>query len=191
MTESSCGYAAIWERTALTRDGAPFRIRPIRFDDAPLERSFVQGLSEESRYWRTMGTMSKQLIADPGYRLVKVDYRDNMAFAALVGGGVEERIIGIAQYAQNRERDHEFAIAIADEWQARGVGSAIMLVLFDYARCHGIDMLHGDILSENHRMIEFVRWLGMTNQRAVEDPTLIKACCTLSNTPPADLAEAR
>jgi acetyltransferase len=87
-----------WQRDAKTRDGVPYRIRPIRLTDAKREREFICGLSAESRYNRLMYTLrepSPALIE----QLVDVDYHARMAFLAVVGRGADERIIGIARYA--------------------------------------------------------------------------------------------
>jgi hypothetical protein len=56
---------------------------------------------------------------------VNVDYRRMMAFAAVLGEGDAERIIGIARYAATDERscNCEFAATVADEWQHRGVAT--------------------------------------------------------------------
>jgi RimJ/RimL family protein N-acetyltransferase len=108
----------------------------------------------------TMGEPSADLVD----RFVQVDYHDTMAFVALIGQGEDEVIIGVARYAANQEEGYEFAIAIADAWQARGIAATLSHLLFDYARAEGIRTLHARILATNLRMIQFARWLGMTIQ---------------------------
>ena len=47
-----------------------------------------------------------------------------MAFVAVVGDGLAQRMIGVARYATAPGSSGcEFAIAVADEWQSRGVGT--------------------------------------------------------------------
>jgi acetyltransferase len=155
------GYPSQWERIASTRDGVPFRIRPIRVDDETLDREFIIQLSPESRYRRLMNA-AREPSADLLYRFVHVDYDRDMAFAALVGRAPDEQIIGIARYAHDpKGPDCEFAVAVADAWQKRGVGTTLMQILLEYAHAHGIREVHGEILADNHRMIELARWLGM------------------------------
>jgi acetyltransferase len=149
------------ERTASTRDGVPFRIRPIRATDEKLDREFIMRLSPESRYRRMMNAML-QPSAELLYRFVHVDYDRDMAFAALVGDPPDEQIIGIARYAHDPTgSDCEFAVAVADAWQKRGVGATLMQYLLEYAHARGIREVHGEILADNQRMIELARWLGM------------------------------
>jgi acetyltransferase len=171
----AAAYPADWERTASTRDGIPFRVRPIRPDDESLERQFIVRLSPESRYKRMMHAMkepSPQLL----HRFVHVDYQHDMAFVALIGKPPEEEIIGVARYAQDKNApDCEFAVAVADAWQARGVGATLTRLLFEYAHTQGIRIIHGEILADNHQMIDLVHWLGMNTRICPEDHTLVEA----------------
>ena len=51
----------------------------------------------------------------------------------------------------------EFAIAVADQWQSRGVGAAIARRLLDHAREQGIHHLDARILATNSRMLGLAR----------------------------------
>ena len=174
MAASALPYPAAWERVALTRDNAAYRIRPIRPDDALRERAFIMQLSPESRYTRLMCA-----ICEPSAALVErwihVDYLRNMAFVAVLGTGAAERIIGVARYCEDGASGSEFAVAVMDEWQTRGVAVALSELLIDYARIHGVRDLHATMLATNTHMIELAHWLGMTTHREAEDPTLVTA----------------
>jgi acetyltransferase len=168
-------YPAQWKRVAHTRDGVEYCIRPIRADDLLRDKDFIMGLSPESRYTR-MFTVMREPSAALLEQFVHVDYHSSMAFVAVVGEEERERIIGVARYAaEPNGRDCEFAVAVADVWQARGVGATLTRLLFDYARTQGFHKLHGDVLASNHRMVELVHWLGMNIQRRPDDETLVDA----------------
>lgn len=168
-------YPAEWARVAHSRDGAEYRIRPIRAEDLQRERDFIMGLSEESRYTRMMCAM-REPSAELLERFVHVDYHRDMAFVAVVGEHENERIIGVARYAGDKSGpDCEFAVAVTDAWQARGVGAALTRLLFDYARTQGFHKLHGDVMVSNGRMVELVHWLGMKTQHSPNDGTLLEA----------------
>ena len=168
-------YPCQWERTASTRDGVPFRIRPIRAADEKLDRDFIIRLSPESRYWRMMNAM-REPSAELLYRFVHVDYDRDMAFAALVGDPPDEQIIGIARYAHGPTGPGcEFAVAVADAWQKRGVGTILMQNLLEYAHARGIREVHGEILADNQRMLELARWLGMKLRYLPQGVGLIEA----------------
>jgi acetyltransferase len=168
-------YPSDWERSAYTRDGVGYRIRPIRSDDRRLEREFIVGLSPESYYKRMMCAQhepSPELIE----RFINIDYERDMAFVAVIGTPADEHIVGVARYcADPKISDCEFAVAVADEWQARGVGGMLTRVLFDYARTKGVHRLHGDILASNHRMLELVHWLGMKTSLSAYETALVEA----------------
>ncbi len=169
------GYPAQWERSALTRDGTRFRVRPIRPDDLSREREFIMRLSPQSRYKRMMYPM-KEPPPELLHRFVHVDYQRDMAFVALTGEGSQQEIIGIARYAQDPNgTDCEFAVAVADAWQARGVGALLTKLLFSYAAAHGIHRIHGEILADNHEMIDLAHWLGMETRVCPGDYSRIEA----------------
>lgn len=169
-------YPSAWERIGRTRDGVQFRIRPIRPDDAGRERQFINALSPQSRYQRFMHALhdpSGPLIE----KMVNVDYRRTMAFVAMIRDGDAEQIVGVARYAATDDQglDCEFAVAIADEWQLRGVGTTLMRLLFDYARSQGFTQTHGPILAANMHMVELAHDLGLTMRHVPDDWGAVEA----------------
>jgi acetyltransferase len=139
----------------------PYRIRPIRTDDARREREFILGLSSESRYQRFLHGLREpgdSLIAT----LVNVDHHRTMALVAVTGDGDAERIIGVARYAADNDDECEFAVAVADDWQCRGIGTTLTRLLFEYAARVGFKTIYGNVLADNQRMIELAQWLGLT-----------------------------
>jgi acetyltransferase len=125
------------------------------------ERDFINGLSPQSRYQRFM-----HQLGEPGEefleKLVHVDYHRSMALLAVVGRGEQERIIGVARYAADGDEDCEFAVAVADDWQCRGVGTTLVPLLFEHAAREGFRTIYGMVLANNQRMIELAEWLGLT-----------------------------
>jgi len=178
MATPSGGYLTHWERSGWTRDHVAYRIRPIRENDAARERAFIMALSPDARYTRMMHAM-REPAAALVEQLVDVDYARSMAFVALVGDGAEERIIGIARYAGNEAGSCEFAVAVLDEWQGRGVAGTLSKYLLVYARRHGMRSLHATMFATNRAMIELAHGLGMTPHLSPQDPTLMTASRTL------------
>jgi acetyltransferase len=66
-------------------------------------------------------------------------------------------------------------VAVADAWQKRGVGTALMRTLLEYAHAHGIREVHGEILADNQRMLELARWLGMKLRYHPQSVGLVEA----------------
>jgi acetyltransferase len=150
---------------ATARDGSLVHLRPIRPEDAEMERDFVNALSERSRYLRffyRMHELTPAMLA----RFTQVDYDREMAFVAIVDDDAAphgRRIVGVARFVQSPDRESaEYAIVVADEWQGRGVGGLLMRRLIDVARRKGLAQLEGAVLRENVDMARFVQALGFT-----------------------------
>ena len=148
-------------RAARTSGGARYLIRPLRPDDADRERDFINRMSPDSRYQRFM-----HVIREPGdaliQRLVHTEFPRSFALVAVIDEGGAERIIGVARYASENLRECEFAVAVADDWQCRGIGTTLVPLLFECAAQAGFEIVYGTVFAGNQRMIELARWLGLT-----------------------------
>ena len=135
-------------------------IRPIRADDCGLEQEFVRHLSEDSRYFRFMGSM-RELPSKKLKFFTEIDYQRHMAFVATIEQEGKELEIGAARYvATDTPGRCEFAIAVDDAWQGRGVAGLLMISLLQAAREQGFKIMEGLVLAGNHKMIKFARQLG-------------------------------
>ena len=151
-------YPSDLEGELVLRDGSKVPVRPIRPEDAALEKRFVDGLSPQSRYQRFLNQMAQlppQLLA----RFTQLDYGQEMALVALAPGGGE--FIGVGRYAPNADGSSaEFALTVADAWQGRGLGRALLEKLVACARAAGYGALDGTILRANREMLELAARLG-------------------------------
>ena len=155
-------------------------IRPICVDDADREREFICGLSAASRYHRLMCAVREPSEAFVD-QMVHVDHHHAMAYVAVVGDGHAQRIIGVARYAAaSGSSGSEFAVAVADQWQSRGVGTAISRRLLDHAREQGIHYLDARILATNSRMLGLARWLGFITVTNPDEFSIVDARLDLS-----------
>jgi acetyltransferase len=140
------------------RDGTTVPVRPIRPEDAALEERFFDGLSERSRYQRFLNLMAhlpRQMVA----RFTQLDYDRELALVALEPGSGE--FIGVGRFAPNADGETaEFALTIADAWQGRGVGRALLERICDCARAAGYRTLYGHILNANRDMLGLAEYLG-------------------------------
>jgi acetyltransferase len=159
--------------------GAPVTIRPLRPDDVGIEREFVTGLSDETRYSRLLGGAIK--VTDEYIRrLTHLDWSREVALAAITMLGDAETIIGVARYVIDGSGEAcEFAIVIADAWQGRGIGRRMLLKLVSVARRRGLKRIYGDILSTNHAMLGMARRLGFHIERHPGDSTIARATLEL------------
>ncbi|HYJ18020.1 MAG TPA: GNAT family N-acetyltransferase [Burkholderiales bacterium] len=142
------------------RDGANVTIRPIRAQDIGIERTFVRDLSTESRYFRFLHTL-RELDEQTLIRLTDIDYDHDMALVAVVCENDLEVQIGVARYVVGSSgKDCEFAVAIADSWQGKGIGMRLMVNLLRAARERGLEMVEGFVLYGNQAMFALAAALG-------------------------------
>jgi acetyltransferase len=151
-------------------DGTTLHVRPIRPEDAELERAFVHELSEQSRYFRffyQLNELTPAMLA----RFTQVDYDREMALVAVDESGAAPAIVGVARYIIVADRQSaEFAVVVADAWQGRGVARMLMTRLVDCAKARGLKRLVGSVLRGNSRMLKFVADFGSTMRDDPEDP---------------------
>jgi len=153
-------------------DGTRLTVRLIRPEDAELEREFVNGLSEQSRYLRfmyTLRTISPAMIA----RFTQIDYDREMALIALLREAGAEKQIAVARYAVHPDgQSCEFAIVVADAWHGRGIATELLKRLIDIARDRGLERMDGVVLRENRGMLLLATELGFRVSAADDDPTV-------------------
>lgn len=160
------------------RDGTPVVIRPIGPEDVHREQAFVRGLSPESRYLRFMNTLreltpdmlERFTHPDPAREIALVALTENTAHSGPSAGPVQ---IAVARCARGPSSDHgEFAIAVADAFHGKGLGTLLMRALMESARSQGLRRIEGLVLATNQRMLELMRALEFTVHTAAEDPRM-------------------
>ncbi len=152
------------------RDGTLLHVRPIRPEDAELERTFVNGLSQQSRYFRffyQLHELTPAMVA----RFTQIDYDREMALVAVDERSGAPAIIGVARYIMSADPESaEFAVVTADAWQGHGVGRMLMSRLIDCAKGRGLKHLEGAVLRANPNMLKFVAAIGFKSRDDPDDP---------------------
>ncbi|MGT2433694.1 N-acetyltransferase family protein [Cupriavidus basilensis] len=162
--------------TWLLSGGERVVVRAVRAGDAERERAFVQALSRESRYYRflTGGRVSDEVIDL---------FLENEAGLALVVTAEVDGvpvIVANGNYVVTGDAVGEFAVAVADDWQGKGIGRRLIQRLRDAAIGAGLRLLRGDVLSENRRMLALMREFGFSARRNPEDVLLYEVRLALS-----------
>ncbi len=146
-------YPAQLVRRLTLRDGTRVVLRPIRPEDRQIEKEFVQKLSDESKYFRFMSAL-RELNDALLNRFTQIDYDREMALIAVVCENALETEIGVARYVVSAGGTScEFALAVADAWQHRGVGSILLCNLIDAARARGLQTMEGMVKAGNNKML--------------------------------------
>ncbi len=152
------------ERRTALRDGTQIVIRPVRPDDREALRESFERLSPESRYRRFLAPMAHLSESQLTY-LTRVDHHDHEALVAMAAGDgdAEGEGLGIARFVRLADPDAaEVAVAVADSWQGRGLGTVLLAHLLARARQEGIERFTATVLADNRGSLEILSSLGRT-----------------------------
>lgn len=136
-------------------DGTRVVLRLVVPEDRVLLKTGFDRLSPESRYARFL--VPKQHLTDDELRyLTEVDQEDHFAIGAVLDGAAGQPPvgIGIARFIRLPElhATAEAAVAVADEWQGRGLGRLLFLRLCAAAAERGIEHFRCEVLGSNKSM---------------------------------------
>lgn len=151
-------FDAAYQEEILLDDGTSAHIRLVRPEDKALIRATWHELSSESRYRRFL--TSKDHLSDAELRyLTEIDQQDHFALGAETTSPSGPVGLGIARFIRNKDRPDtaEAAIVIADRFQGRGLGRALLGRLVMAARERGIAYFSCDVLASNEAMRQFLR----------------------------------
>lgn len=153
-------YPEHLQRRASARDGTPVTIGPLRPEDAQAVAAFVDNMSARAlrnRFLHSVRRLSAQMLA----QLTLLDYATELALVARAEGVADGPLLGISRYVRNPDDvSCEFAVAIADAAQGKGLGTQLMQALMDAARGDGLDRMEGYVLADNQPMRRLVTALG-------------------------------
>jgi acetyl coenzyme A synthetase (ADP forming)-like protein len=158
------------------RDGSTIRVRPTNADDWAAIRAFLEDLSEESRWLRFFGAGVNLDAA----ATVAVDQSRGLSLIAVTGA--DGHVVAHGIYVPESHGVAEVAFAVADDWQAHGIGTLMLAQLADAAVAEGIDTFSAQVMPGNHRMISMFRESGYP-VRVRSEPDVIEVAFPTSLTP--------
>ncbi len=167
-----CPYPGHLARSWVLDDGREVFVRPIRPEDAEMEQAFVRGLSEESRYFRfanALHELSERMLV----RFTQIDYDRELALVAVLSEAGVEHQIAVARYVIDPDgASCEFALAVADDWHGKGIGTRLLGQLIEVARARGLRSMVGYVLGHNTKMLHLMSRLGFDAMADPDDPTM-------------------
>lgn len=159
-------YPWQYEKTEFATNGQEFFIRPIRPSDADLLIEHFYSLSPKSVYMRFF-TPVKDLSKSMLIKLTQVDYDRQIALVALMGKSSKKKMVGVCRIILEPDRTKgEFAMAISDTWQGKGIGSALLKQCLKAAQSKGVKNVNGVVLSSNKQMLLLGKKLGFDMELA-------------------------
>lgn len=147
-------------RTTL-RDGRVVGVRPLQLSDRAGLAAAVHRLSPETRYLR-FATPKPHLTERELDYLLDVDHHPREALLAVdprTGRGV-----AVVRYVEVPGVPDvvEIAATVADDWQGRGLGRALLAQLTERAHDEGYSALRASVLGSNQRSIAMLLRAGFT-----------------------------
>jgi GNAT superfamily N-acetyltransferase len=131
-------------------------IRPMLPSDSAAIDQLFAAMSPENRYRRFHAAAAKISAAMRRY-LLDLDGLQRVAFVAEVADGGGMRAVGIGRYAAVGSSQAELAVAVADDYHRRGIGTALMQRTASAARAAGYRTLQAEVLPENTAAISLMR----------------------------------
>jgi acetyltransferase len=167
-------------------------IRPTLPQDADLQRQFFRALSPEGRYCRFM-TRLNELPEALVERFASIDYRSHLALLAELFENGREIMIAEARYVVDARDPEtcEFAIAVADDWQAHGIARALLERLERQAAASGIRRMVADTLVTNRGMIQLAARAGYMLEVSRRDASVARLEKCLAIRPATPTTEPR
>jgi GNAT superfamily N-acetyltransferase len=150
MTRTQLRHSVVEPALAASRpDGPSAVIRPACAADEAALGDFFAALSPQSRYLRFFGPVTP----GPALLLRLLGDADGVDAVVAVRGGL---IIGHAMAADLAGRVSDIGVVVADAWQGRGLGAALMRALVTGAQARGLTSMTMDVLPGNHQVIAMI-----------------------------------
>jgi RimJ/RimL family protein N-acetyltransferase len=146
-------------RRLTLRDGHVVDVRPLERSDREGLAAAVRRLSDETRYLR-FATAKPRLTNRELDFLVDVDHHRHEAIVAI--DPTTRRGVAAVRYVQvpGEPGVAEIAATVTDDWQGRGLGTALLGQLAVRARDEGYAALRASVLASNQRSIAMLLAAG-------------------------------
>lgn len=168
-------YPDEYVRSETLKDGTSIVLRPIRPEDEPAWHAFMKSCSKHS-IWLRFRYLFKETTHEMATRFCFVDYDRTMAIVAEIDKGDERHIIGVGRLVADADHRHaEYAVLVADEYQGRGVGSALTDFCFEICGTWGIDRVRVETTADNQRMRNILRRRQVDQKSAQDGEVLFEA----------------
>ena len=131
-------------------EGARIVLRPIRPEDEPQHRAFVEQLAPGDlrlRFFYVRRELPRSELA----RLAQIDYAREMAFVAVrPDADGKEQTLGVVRATADPDNiEAEFAIVVRSDLKGRGLGHLLLDKMIRYLRSRGTERVVGFVLHEN------------------------------------------
>ena len=157
--------AAAYSVVEKLRDGRSVVIRALKPEDRSAMLSAVGRVSAQSLYRRFFGPKRGFSETEVDF-FVNVDFVKHVALVASVEESGKETVIGAGRYIVTEPGSAEVAFAVVDEYQGKGIGTALLRHLELIARERRLERLVAEVLPENAPMLAMFDKCGFVAKRS-------------------------
>lgn len=134
-------------------DGTQLYVRPIRPTDDKMLRDMCYALSERSiafRFFKPLKAFPHKFVQD----FTSCDFTKDMVIVGLIQDMGGELMVGLGSYHLNKATNTaEVSFLVRDEWQAKGIGTDLLVLLTSIAKTRGITGFGAEVLEQNQAML--------------------------------------
>ncbi len=163
--------AAKYCATETLRDGHTITIRAQRPEDLDGWRAALARTSAETLYLRFFA-VKREISEKEAQYFLDIDFVKHVALVAIADEGGRPVLIGGGRYIVIEPGKAEAAFALIDDYQARGIGSALMRHLVAIGREAGLRELVAEVLSDNLSMLRVFERSGLAMSTRREGPVV-------------------
>lgn len=147
------------------KEGTRVLLRPLHPTDRGRLRTAFDSLSFESRLFRfftPIASLDEEMLR----YFLEVDQKQRFAWCALDHSLPHQPLVGTVRFVRSAENPEiaEFGLEVIDDYQNRGIGKILFLLLYNLARMEGIQILKTQVYPTNRRFLNFLSRLGITAQ---------------------------
>jgi acyl-CoA hydrolase/GNAT superfamily N-acetyltransferase len=153
-------YPADLETLLTTNRGQEVLFRSVKVSDEPLLKEFFYSLSDRSMSLR-FSSNRRDMPHERLKEFTVIDHTSEMEILAILPDEVREQVVGVGWwYADRVSHIAEVAFAVKDEYQNKGVGTALLSYLTDLARQYSIEGFVAEVRVDNTVMVHVFHKAG-------------------------------
>jgi RimJ/RimL family protein N-acetyltransferase len=164
-------HAANYSATETLRDGRTITIRAQRPEDLDGWRAALARTSAETLHFRFFA-VKREVSEKEAHYFLDIDFVKHVALVAVSNEDGRPTLIGGGRYYVVEPGKAEIAFGLIDEYQGRGIGSALIRHLATIGREAGLRELVAEVLSDNLPMLKVFQRSGLAMNARREGPVV-------------------